>query len=39
MTPTQVSRRMRRRPQVELLEVRTLLNAGVLDTSFGGTGW
>jgi uncharacterized delta-60 repeat protein len=31
-------RRNRRRPRVELLEGRTLLTAGALDTSFGGTG-
>ena len=37
MTLTRSSRRTRR-PQVELLEGRTLLNAGVLDTTFGGTG-
>ena len=30
--------RYRRRPQVEPLEGRILLNAGALDTSFGGTG-
>lgn len=28
----------RRRPNVETLEGRTLLTAGALDTSFGGTG-
>jgi uncharacterized delta-60 repeat protein len=38
MTPTKISRRIRRRPQVELLEGRYLLNAGALDTTFGGTG-
>jgi uncharacterized delta-60 repeat protein len=38
MTPTQVSRRIRRRPQVEFLEGRALLTAGALDTTFGGTG-
>ncbi len=38
MTLIRFSRRIRRRPQVELLEGRTLLNAGALDTSFGGTG-
>ncbi len=38
MTHTTLSRRVRRRPQVEPLEGRLLLNAGGLDTSFGGTG-
>jgi uncharacterized delta-60 repeat protein len=38
MTHTTLSRRVRRRPQVEPLEGRLLLNAGDLDTSFGGTG-
>jgi uncharacterized delta-60 repeat protein len=38
MKLTTFSRRVRRRPQVEPLEGRTLLSAGALDTSFGGTG-
>ena len=38
MTLNRFSRRIRRRPQIELLEGRTLLTAGGLDTSFGGTG-
>ncbi|MGO9920897.1 MAG: delta-60 repeat domain-containing protein [Isosphaeraceae bacterium] len=38
MMLTKISRRFRRRPQVELLEARTLLNAGAPDPSFGGTG-
>ncbi len=38
MTLTKFSRRVRRCPQVEPLEGRTLLSAGALDTSFGGTG-
>ena len=33
-----LARRNRRRPRIELLEGRTLLTAGALDTSFGGTG-
>jgi uncharacterized delta-60 repeat protein len=40
MTHTKISRRSsrRRRPQVKLLEGRTLLNAGAPDPTFGGTG-
>ena len=38
MTHYTFSRRVRRRPQVEPLEGRILLNAGDLDTIFGGTG-
>ena len=38
MTLNRFSRRIRRRPQIELLEGRTLLAAGALDTTFGGTG-
>jgi len=38
MTLAKYSRRFRRRPQVEVLEGRTLLAAGVLDATFGGTG-
>jgi len=38
MTLTKISRRFRRRPQLESLEGRTLLSAGALDTTFGGTG-
>jgi len=36
--PLSRTRRLRRRPCVEILEGRTLLNAGALDTTFGGTG-
>ncbi len=32
------TRRLRRCPRSEILEGRTLLNAGALDTTFGGTG-
>jgi uncharacterized delta-60 repeat protein len=38
MTLTRFSRRINRHPRVELLEGRTLLAAGALDTTFGGTG-
>ena len=38
MTLTGFRAAVRRRPQVESLEGRTLLTAGALDTSFGGTG-
>ncbi|MFI5458234.1 MAG: hypothetical protein ACHRXM_22620 [Isosphaerales bacterium] len=34
---TKYWRRFRRHPQVELLEGRTLLTSGALDTSLGGT--
>jgi uncharacterized delta-60 repeat protein len=38
MARTTFSRRLRRRPRVEILEDRRLLTAGFLDTTFGGTG-
>jgi uncharacterized delta-60 repeat protein len=38
MTHTPFTRRLRRRPRVEILEGRALLTAGALDTTFGGTG-
>jgi uncharacterized delta-60 repeat protein len=38
MTLARTSRRICHHLRVELLEGRTLLNAGALDTSFGGTG-
>jgi uncharacterized delta-60 repeat protein len=38
MTLTKFSRRSRCHPRVESMEVRTLLNAGALDTTYGGTG-
>jgi uncharacterized delta-60 repeat protein len=38
MAQTWSSRRLRRRPRVEILENRRLLTAGFLDTTFGGTG-